>query len=203
MLQGWNSVFKIWLCGFCFLFCFLTYIMCASVLPVYRHMHHVWCPVPTEVPSPGTSVLNSCGPSCGCWESYAGPQQEHVLLTAKPSLQSLVQLSLMKPGSKWNERICEEAGERAWEHGLLLHRTWALFPAPTWWLTTLWDSSSRSDVFSGFLRHKAHMWYRDTYCRQNIHTHNNKSFFKNNRWWWYLRSLETLWDPIEYWKANK
>lgn len=73
--------------------------MCASVLPVYRHMHHVWCPVPTEVPSPGTSVLNSCGPSCGCWESYAGPQQEHVLLTAKPSLQSLVQLSLMKPGS--------------------------------------------------------------------------------------------------------
>ena len=39
--------------------------------------------------SPGTGITDDCGPPCGCWESKLGPLQEQpVLLTAEPSLQS-------------------------------------------------------------------------------------------------------------------
>lgn len=35
---------------------------------------------------PGTGVMDSCEPLCGCWESNPDPLQQQVLLTTEPSL---------------------------------------------------------------------------------------------------------------------
>ena len=43
-----------------------------------------------DIRSPGNRVRDDCELSCGCWELNSGPLEEQpVLLTAEPSLQTL------------------------------------------------------------------------------------------------------------------
>jgi hypothetical protein len=55
---------------------------------------------------------------------------------------------------------------------LLLQRTWAQFPAPTWQLTTAWDPTSRgSDALPWLLQ--ASVVYANSHAYEHIHMHIN------------------------------
>jgi hypothetical protein len=66
--------------------------MCMNVLPTCMHGYHMACLVPMEarrsVRSPGSSVTDSCEPSCGCLEPNWSPlQEQHMPLTTELPLQ--------------------------------------------------------------------------------------------------------------------
>jgi hypothetical protein len=64
----------------------------------------------------------------------------------------MLQMSLLS-----RVRLYVKQGPRRME--LLLQMTRVQFPVPTWWLTIIYNSSSRgSDTLSGLHRHQAHTW---------------------------------------------
>lgn len=66
--------------------------MCINVFfPECIGAHYVcaWYPRRSEEGTgcPGTGLMDSCEPPCGCWESNLDPLQQQVLLTTEPSVR--------------------------------------------------------------------------------------------------------------------
>lgn len=84
------------------------YILCTWMLActVYGHHLHVLCSArpAKDVRVPGTSVTDSCEPSCvGTWNwTVVHWESKKVLLTAKPSLHINKTVIKKKPGAKTN-----------------------------------------------------------------------------------------------------
>lgn len=75
---------------------------------------YVWYPWRSEEDTgcPGTGIMDSYEPPCGCWESNPDPlQQQQVLLTTEPSLRA--------PKTVY---FIHEEGERTKSESVKVHR---------------------------------------------------------------------------------
>jgi hypothetical protein len=91
---GWG--FGEGLIGLLLFFFFLSFFLfehglgCTSLFSFFLNLFYTHACLCEGVRCPGTEVTDSCELPCGCWELDPGPleEQQLILLTAEPSLQS-------------------------------------------------------------------------------------------------------------------